>query len=117
MSQVTNDFATCAHAQEMAVGETVALSVRVLRWEEKYTKQSGNPYLEVYGVDMNKSAVGPLRLWDHEEGDLAEGNTYILRGLKVNFGTYWDDSANRYIPNVHGRLTVECTNRAAAEDV
>ena len=101
----------------MKVGESVALVVRVLRAEQKYTSKSGEPYLEVFGVDMNKAPVGPLRLWMYQEGDLLDGNLYILRGLKVAFETYWDDSSGKYIPNINGRMIVECTKLSAAEDV
>ena len=44
----------------------------------------GMHYLNVEGVDMNGERIGPLRLRDHEEGDLEVGNICILRGLKVS---------------------------------
>ena len=109
VSQVTQDFATYAYVQEMKAGDSVALVVQVLRAEEKHTNNSGEPYLEVFGIDMNKSSVGPLRLWMHQEGDLVEGHTYILCGLKAAYETYWDDSSGKYIPNMNGRMLVECT--------
>ena len=114
---VTKDFATQAYVQQMKVGETVALVVNVLRAEQKYTSKSGEPYLEVFGVDMNKAPVGPLRLWMYQEGDLLDGKLYILRGLKVAFVTVWDETVGKYIPNMEGRMTVECTKWLAAEDV
>ena len=43
--------------------------------------------------------------------------TYILRGLKVAFESYWDEASGKCLPDVNGRVTVECTNRTAAEDV
>ena len=73
--------------------------------------------MKVFGVDINKSSVDPLRLWMHEEGNLMEGNMNIPCGLKVAFETYWDDFGGKNIPNMNGRMLVECTKLTTVEDV
>ena len=66
---------------------------------------------------MEGCATGPLRLWRFEEEDLVEGNTYIVRGLKVTADTHWDDQQWKYVPRQDGTKALECTTRAAVEDV
>ena len=41
------------------------------------------PYLVLMGVDTEGGLVGPLRLWQGEEGDMKLGGAYVVRGLKV----------------------------------
>ena len=54
---------------------------------------------------------------DDHEAHVTNATSKVLRGLKVAFVSYWDDSSGKYIPNINGRMIVECTKLSAAEDV
>ena len=111
------DFCTSSFAHECQVGEHVGLVLQVLMAEEKYTNNSGDPYLEVHGTDIEGAMVASLRLWRYANGDLTEGNTYIIRGLKVMLAKQWDAEQWKYIFRGDGSKTLECTSRTAVEDV
>jgi hypothetical protein len=44
------------------------------------------------GVDTEGGVVGPLRLWQREEGDVKLGGAYVVRGLRVVNDRAWDSS-------------------------
>ena len=113
---VTRDLATIAHVQEQAKGTYIALVIRPQSVEELWT-QSDESYLCVHGYDMDGVATGPLRFWRHDQGDIIEGQIYIVRGLKVVDETYWSDDAYKYIPKEDGTKTVEISFRTSLEDV
>ena len=75
----------------------------------------GSLYLQVSGVDMDGEGVGPLRLWNHVEGDIEPGNICILRGLKVATENTWN--GHIYVPGPHGAKKLVCDARTAVEDV
>ena len=54
---------------------------------------------------------------DDHEAHVTNATSKVLRGLKVAFVTVWDETVGKYIPNMDGRMTVECTKWLAAEDV
>ena len=85
--------------------------------EEKYTSTSGDPYLEVHGTDIEGAMVASLRLWRYADGDLTEGRTYIIRGLKVAAGMMGLSDEGRHVPRADKVRAVECSSRIAAEDV
>ena len=66
---------------------------------------------------MEGTPVGPLRLWRFNEDDVVQGNTYIIRGLKVVPENRWDDEKWKWVPSANGVNTIECTVRTALEDV
>ena len=113
----SKDFATWAVVQGARVGDYVALVLRILCVEEKYTATKGEPFLQVTGLDLDSAPTDNLRFWRYECGDLVEGNIYIVRGLKVALKQQWSDELKRYAPNTQGINTVESTYRTAAEDV
>ena len=117
ISCTSKDFATLAFVQGMKVGEYVALVIKVLMVEPKTTADKGEPYLVVTGLDTDNASVGYLRLWRFEEGDVVEGNAYIVRGLKVVEETVWDEEKWRYVPRGDGTKKAECKDRTAMEDV
>ena len=98
------------------MGDHVALVVRVIMVEQKFTN-SGDTYLEAYGTDTEGTLAKNLRLWRYADGDLAEGSTYIIRGLKVALAKQWDDNEWKYVVRADGSKSLECTSRTAVEDV
>ena len=98
------------------VGTYVAIALRVSSAEEKF-RAGGEPYLQVMGVDTEKLAVGPLRLWQRRAGDLRAGRAYVFRGLKVVNDRVWDSSQYAWIRSSDAPKTLECCQRTAWEDV
>ena len=75
------------------------------------------PFLVIRGVDMDGSDVGPLRVWQRNEGDISAGCSYVVRGLKVVHDRAWDTTRGCYVRSSDQPLTVECSPRTACEDV
>ena len=117
VSTVSNFFATSSFVQGSQVGEYVAFVLRVLAVEIKATSNTAEPYLILNGVDMEGTPVGPLRLWRFNEDDVVQGNTCIIRGLKVVPENRRDDEKWKWVPSANGVNTIECTVRTALEDV
>ena len=63
------------------------------------------PFLLVHGYDMESVPTGSLRFWRYEDGDIVEGKTYIVCGLKVVDDKWWCDGAG-YVPKGDGSKTV-----------
>ena len=61
--------------------------------------------------------VGPLRLWQYEEGDINPGHAYILRGLKVVYDRIWDARESNYVRSANVPKIIECNLRTALEHV
>ena len=114
-TEITNDFATWEHAQGV-VGAYIALVLKVSNVELKYTEK-GDSYVEIHGVDMDAAAVGPLRLWRHDEDDIDHGEIYILRGMKVVYGSKWSYEQNKYVQDTSVPMQLECNARTAIERV
>ena len=119
VSEVSQDMASQDFLQSMQVGEFVAMVLRINQLEEGETQNTGEPYLCIYGMDMDTITVGPIRLWRWTAADcgMQLGNTYILRGLRVVKETSWSDDKWAYVPREDGAMTVECNFRTAVEDV
>ena len=81
------------------------------------TQQTRTSRTWYYMVDMEGSPVGPLRLWRFSEDEVVEGNTYIIRGLKVGEEVQWDDDQWKWVPRQNGVRALESTVRTALEDV
>ena len=47
------------------------------------TNDKGEPWASVYGLDIDGTYLGPLRMWLFEEEDITASQTYILRGMRV----------------------------------
>ena len=114
---VSTHFATIDFAQQVKLGEHIALVFKALAVETRYTDDSNEAFLEVQGVDIEGVPTGALRFWRYEEGDIAEGRAYIARGLKVCAERRWDDELNKYVCRDDGSRRMECTGRTAVEDV
>ena len=114
---VSTYFATIAFAQEVKLGDHIALVFKALAVETKYTYDSNEGYLEVQGVDIEGVPTGALRFWRFEEGDIAEGSAYVARGLKVSAERSWDGTLYKYVCRDDGSRRLECTGRTAVEDV
>ena len=69
------------------------------------------------GVDAEGNVVGPLRLWQREEGDIKLGGAYIVRGLKVVYGRIWDARESNYVRSANAPKIIECNLRTALEHV
>ena len=110
-------FCTCAFVQHCNLGDHVSIVLRVLGVTPKQTQGSGDPYLEVIGIDMDQTMVTPLRLWRYQDGDMEENKTYIIRGLKVAPAKVWDAHQWQYIIRADGSKALECTSCTAVEDV
>ena len=119
LSEVSQDMATQDFVQSMQVGEFVAMVLRINQLEEGATNNTNEPFLCIYGMDMDTITVGPIRLWRWTVADcgMQLGNTYVLRGLRVVKETSWSDDKWAYVPREDGAMTVECNFRTAVEDV
>ena len=69
------------------------------------------------GVDTEGGVVGPLRLWQREEGDIKIGGAYVVRGLKVVNDRAWDSTRGMWIRSADAPIIIECSPRTACEDV
>ena len=69
------------------------------------------------GVDTEGGVVGPLRLWQREEGDIKIGRADVVRGLKVVNDRAWDSSRNMWIRSTDAPKIIECSVRTSCEDV
>ena len=59
--------------------------------------------------------VGPVRLWNHVEGDVEVGTICILRGLKVAAERSWN--GEKYVTDRDGAKKLDNDARTAIEDV
>ena len=70
MSDYSQDSASMAYTRECAVGTYVAIGMRIADVQPKWTSSQNKSYLQLMGVDTEQGVVGPLRLWQREEGDI-----------------------------------------------
>ena len=118
VSEVAKHLATQSFGIKMSLGNFVDLVLRVTAVDELSIQSGPNigaPYLQVSGWDMDGVEVGPLRLWNHVEGDVVIGNTCILRGLKVANEKQWN--GEKYVNDREGAKKLDCDSRTAIEDV
>ena len=114
-----DDLATMSYLNECNVGTFVDLVIHATQVEARLSNEQTideQPFLLVHGYDMENVPTGALRFWRYEDGDIAEGKTYIVRGLKVVDDKWWCDGAG-YVPKGDGSKTVEICWRTAVEDV
>ena len=102
--------------RKCAVGSYVAIAMRIHEVEAKVSAID-EPYLVLTGVDMDGSDVGPLRLWQRNEGEISAGCAYVVRGPKVAHDRAWDTTRQTYVRWPDRPLTVECSARTACEEV
>ena len=102
--------------QGAELNDFVALAIKAWSVEVKYTSATQGPYLEIYGVDLHGESMGALRLWRFEDGDLEQGQCYILRGMKVATWQGWDEQLGKYVSRADMLKRPECTRRTALED-
>ena len=113
---VDDHFATMDHARRASINTHVDIVVRCTIVEER-TKDDGESYLIVYGVDMDGATVGPLRMWRFCENNAHAQNIYIVRGLKVVADRQWSDHVWDYVTCTDGSKQLQCDYRTAIEDV
>ena len=116
-SNYSNDFASMAFMRECTSGTYVAIAMRITDVEQRWTTTQNEPYLSLEGIDTEGSAVGPLRLWKHEEGDIKPGGAYVVRGLKVVHDRAWDHGKQTWIRSNESPMIIECSVRTACENV
>ena len=75
------------------------------------------PYLQLMGGDTERDALGPLRLWQREEGDIKPGGAYVVRGFRVVNDRAWDPTRGIYARSSEQPKILECSVRTACEDV
>ena len=73
MSEYSKDLASMACVQQCAVGSYVAIAMRITEVQPRWTSVQNRPYLQFWGADTEGGVVGPLRLWQLEEGDVRIG--------------------------------------------
>ena len=103
-----DDLATMSYINECNVGIFVDLVIHATQVEARLSNEQTldeQPFLLVHGYDMESVPTGSLRFWRYEDGDIAEGKTYIVRGLKVVDDKWWCDGAG-YVPKGDGSKTV-----------
>ena len=79
-----------ASVEECAIGTYVAIPMRITDVQPKWTSTENEPDLQLMGVDTGGGVVGPLRLWQREEGDVKLEGAYVVRGLRVVNDRAWD---------------------------
>ena len=102
--------------RECAVGTYVAIAMRINDVQAKWSSIN-EPYLELMGVDTEGNGVGPLRLWQREEGDIKIGGAYVVRGLRVVHDRAYDSTRGIWVRSSDQPKIVECSVRTACEDV
>jgi protein-arginine kinase activator protein McsA len=117
MSDYSKDFASMAFVRQCAVGTYVAIAMRITDVQPKWTSTQNEPYLQLMAVDTDREVVGPLRLWQREEGDIKLGGAYVVRGLKVVNDRAWDSTKAIWIRSADAPKIIECSARTAWEDV
>ena len=115
-SDYSKDFADMAFVRKCAVGTYVAIAMRINDVQAKWSAIN-EPYLQLMGVDTEGGVVGPLRLWQREEGDIKIGGAYVVRGLKVVNDRAWDSTRGMWIRSADAPKIIECSVRTACEDV
>ena len=105
-----------AFVRECGVGTYVAIAMRINDVQAKWSAIN-EPYLQLMGVDTAGGGVGPLRLWQREEGDIKIGGAYVVRGLKVVNDRAWDSTRGMWIRSADAPIIIECSPRTACEDV
>ena len=105
-----------AFARDCIVNTYVAIPMRITQSEPKWTQQN-EPYLQITGLDTEGGNVGPLRLWQYEEGDINPGHAYILRGLRVVYDRIWGARESNYVRSANVPKIIECNLRTALEHV
>ena len=116
MNDYSKDVASMAFVRECAVGTYVAIAMRINDVQAKWSAIN-EPYLQLMGVDTEGGVVGPLRLWQREEGDIKIGGAYVVRGLKVVNDRAWDSTRGMWIRSADAPKIIECSVRTACEDV
>ena len=118
VSEVAKHLATQSFGIKMSLGNFVDLVIRVTAVDELEIQSGQNIgalYLQVSGWDMDGMEVGPLRLWNHEVGEITVDGIYILRGLKVATERQWNGDI--YVNNRDGVRKLVSDARTAIEDV
>ena len=115
-TEYSRDLASMSFVRKCVVGTYVAIALRISDVQARRTSTCNVPYLQLMGVDREGGIVGPLRLWQLEEGDIRCGGAYVVRGLKVVNGWAWDSSRGIWIRSPETK-TAECSVRTAFEDV
>ena len=106
-----------AFALDSALGTHVAIAMRITDVQPKWTSTQNEPYLQLMGVDTEGGVVGPLRLWQREEGDIKPWGAYVVRGLKVVNARAWDSTNGAWMHAADAPKIIECSSRTACECV
>ena len=116
--EVTKHLATLVVGTQAPLGHFVDLVLRVDSVDQLPIQSGPNFgafYLQISGVDMDGATVGPLRLWNHVEGDVQVQSICILRGLKVAPEKIWN--GEKYVNDKDGARQLDSDARTAIEDV
>ena len=119
LSEPYQNMATSEFVKGLQVGDFVGIVLRITYLDEGETSNTSEPFLCIYGTDMDGITVGPIRLWRWTAADcgMQIGGTYVLRGLRVVKETVWSDEKWGYVPREDGAMTLEHNFRLAVEDV
>jgi hypothetical protein len=112
----STEFITKATLQEQRPASIVSMLLFIVRTEERTTKKL-EKFMSVHASDTNGDSIGPVRFWRWEEGDIAMGRTYVVRGLKVAKTRQWDNIHKRFTLLQDGANTVEMCKLTVVEDV
>ena len=113
----TTAFATHNYAKEWDIGVFVDLVLWVQSCPEKATYERAEPFLEVYGFDLDGHNISALRLWRFVQSDMVAQCTYIVRGVRVVQYSHYDPEQKQYVKSCDGRKSFECSWRTAVENV
>ena len=113
----TQDFASIGFMNEVQFNSFLALVVKIIFFEEKWTNDGREPFLVVSAVDMYGTALPELRLWHFDSNDIITGALYIIRGLEVVPSETYNYDTGRYEKRGDGSKALRCNFRTAMEDV
>ena len=102
--------------ENMNIGDLVSIPIKLTRIEEKYTSER-EPYLMLHGVEREGNILGPLRIWQHAEHDVGTARILMLRGMKVDYASTWDETERKYIKVPCWGRRLEACAFTAIEDV
>ena len=116
-SDYSNEFAYMSHVRQTPIGTYVAIALRITDVEPNWTTTHNEPFLQLMGVGTEGEHVGPLRLWQHQDGDITAGSAYVVRGLKIANGRMWNDARQMWMRSPEAPKVVECSVRTDIEEV
>ena len=114
---VSKHLANMAYVGAAKVQEHVDLLAYISSATERLTTVRSEKYMELTGEDSMGCSIGVIRLCRFDNTAIANGGTYIIRGLKVVKEQVWSQDDWKYVTKSDGINCLDCSYRTAVEDV